>query len=409
MVGQPYGVDGALRDATPQPYGGGALRDATPPPPPRSALLRGGYGAAPSSPANSFHSRNASPAASLRAKKWQDAYAELQEEEWQARDDLVRHCDEETSLALETERLRQQFDQEKAETSVAIAQFTKRIDSLTQDNRKLEMKLMRTQSREAIKDTEAATVKKEVLEKTKAIEQVMRDLEQKQRDALSRVKSIAKIMLMASSSSSQDTANSSMGRSCAGAFGTSLGGGVMLEGTVSSLAGRPGAQPGSNHASEHFGGIGPRSANLLAAPLAGYLPAQPLDTAAAGASSDTKAWAESIKANLEHFGDVQVFHDTSTRECPCCMEMIDAAYRIRPRKCLHVFHIECLLQWWTEGTCPICSVSFAPEDSASISGGRGPPRSSGAAAQPAGLPGPNTFGGLDLLSALPPTSFGASC
>ena len=34
-------------------------------------------------------------------------------------------------------------------------------------------------------------------------------------------------------------------------------------------------------------------------------------------------------------------------------QMMVSPYRIKPRKCPHVFHIECLLQWWTEGTCPV--------------------------------------------------------
>merc|ERR1712232_1392999 len=77
--------------------------------------------------------------------------------------------------------------------------------------------------------------------------------------------------------------------------------------------------------------------------------------------ADARRWFQSVKANLEHFGDVEVFIDGSTRECACCCEQMNTAYRIRPRKCRHVYHIECLLQWWTEGTCPVCSVSFAPE------------------------------------------------
>eukprot|EP00928_Gymnodinium_smaydae_P068946 TRINITY_DN52261_c0_g1_i1.p2 TRINITY_DN52261_c0_g1~~TRINITY_DN52261_c0_g1_i1.p2 ORF type:complete len:148 (+),score=11.78 TRINITY_DN52261_c0_g1_i1:213-656(+) len=127
-------------------------------------------------------------------------------------------------------------------------------------------------------------------------------------------------------------------------------------------------------------------------------------------------------------------------------------YRIRPRKCRHVFHIECLLQWWTEGTCPVCSVSFAPSgppaqgddagagapDAAAVLPPRpcpggdwhgpgvgrhpaasqvssaGPPGRGGARergsgsipsrgggvspilSRPAGLPGPNTFGGAGV-------------
>jgi hypothetical protein len=112
-------------------------------------------------------------------------------------------------------------------------------------------------------------------------------------------------------------------------------------------------------------------------------------------------------------------------------------YRIRPKKCRHVFHIECMLQWWTEGTCPVCGVSFAPDgqprlpaaasseggggrltrspshgstahpvrgpggDRASSPGGRRRPGSRSPSprpllSRPAGLPGPGTFGGGEL-------------
>merc|ERR1719401_2167690 len=54
---------------------------------------------------------------------------------------------------------------------------------------------MRSQLRESAKESEVAVVKKEVLEKTAAIEQVMRDLQQKQQATLSRVKNVASAML----------------------------------------------------------------------------------------------------------------------------------------------------------------------------------------------------------------------
>lgn len=79
------------------------------------------------------------------------------------------------------------------------------------------------------------------------------------------------------------------------------------------------------------------------------------------ADEDMNRWFHSMKANLEHFGNVDVFIDESPRECACCLEQMATAFRIRPRRCQHVFHIECLLQWWTEGTCPVCRQSFAPD------------------------------------------------
>lgn len=75
----------------------------------------------------------------------------------------------------------------------------------------------------------------------------------------------------------------------------------------------------------------------------------------------TKKWFQAMKANLEEFGEVEVFVQDAPRECLCCNQQISTCYRVRPRRCGHVFHVECLLRWWSEGTCPVCHVSFAPE------------------------------------------------
>jgi len=75
-----------------------------------------------------------------------------------------------------------------------------------------------------------------------------------------------------------------------------------------------------------------------------------------------RRWFAQMQANLEQYGDVEVFSDETTQECMCCNQPISTSWRVRPRKCSHVFHIECLLNSWTEGTCPVCHVSFAPEE-----------------------------------------------
>ncbi|CAE8641610.1 unnamed protein product, partial [Polarella glacialis] len=74
-------------------------------------------------------------------------------------------------------------------------------------------------------------------------------------------------------------------------------------------------------------------------------------------------WFQAMKANLEEFGDVEVFLEHQPQECMSCCQPIEAAYRARPRKCSHIFHVECLLHCWSEGTCPVCRASFAPEAS----------------------------------------------
>jgi len=69
-----------------------------------------------------------------------------------------------------------------------------------------------------------------------------------------------------------------------------------------------------------------------------------------------------LKQRLESLGHVLVFSSSRPEACSSCLNQMKAsAPRIRPKRCDHVFHIECLVLYWAEGLCPVCRCSFAFE------------------------------------------------
>lgn len=289
------------------------------------------------------------------------------------------------NLGAEVASLRDQLEREQSETNATLVEYSKRIESATQENKKLQMKLMRSQLRDSAKDSEVAVVKKEVLEKTAAIEQVMRDLQQRQQATLSRVKNVASAMVTACQAPSRETASpGQVSRvlidGLQGAPNIHSGGGFTVpDGIVANapadevrsvLTGFSASLP--NGRSPTAASSPPRRREAVNSRFGTSSPSSrtgarhDLSTAVAlverGAEdADEHRWFQSVKNNLEHFGNVDVFFDNTERDCSACLEVMGTPYGIRPRKCQHVFHIECLLQWWTEGTCPVCSSSFAPD------------------------------------------------
>lgn len=78
------------------------------------------------------------------------------------------------------------------------------------------------------------------------------------------------------------------------------------------------------------------------------------------------ATQQALKQRLQALGDVVVY--TSDKFEACCASgrsIPPGSLRVRPRRCDHVFLIECIVPYWAEGLCPVCRCSFAhdnPED-----------------------------------------------
>lgn len=321
---------------------------------------------APSFSGGSVGAPSFSPSSGTRttfSRNWQDAVFQLQDEQQQVRSDLDSRSSEATVLANEITKLREQLEREKAETSVAISQYTRKIETLGQENNRLQMKLMRSQQKESTKDSEAATIKREVLEKTSAIEKVMRDFQQREHAMLSRVNALTQDM-QAKCSLLQDRPGSPVSSLGSRAIAPAV---VLTndipQGLVASASATGAAvlSNGYSPAFETASMSGPKPPITSGALHYMQLNREALRSGNDTADGDTQKWFQSVKSNLEYFGEVEVFNSSIVQDCACCMEQINTQYRIRPKKCSHVFHVECLLQWWTEGTCPVCGVSFAPD------------------------------------------------
>lgn len=211
---------------------------------------RGGVqpGAAPPPRTGGSHAPGGDPT----VVKWREAYYELQEERRRVEQDLGTKRDQVTNLSSEVHGLRDRLERERMETQTSMDQYHRRIETINEDNKRLETKLVRTQSRESAKDSEATDVKREVLEKTAAIERALRELQQQQQATLSRVKAIATSMLTACSGPPKEfdraaspSSSAVGGRVETGALDLALGGGGTLviggsnmrsSGSVASLA-----------------------------------------------------------------------------------------------------------------------------------------------------------------------------
>lgn len=269
-------------------------------------------------------------------------------------------------LASEVLRLREELSCERAETDAAAQQFTRKIEALTSENRRLQEHLVGAHARESLQDSEAMVVKREVLEKTAAIEQAMRELQAQQQVAVGRVKGLVNVML-ATCAGQQDEAGragpglaEASGHAALGAAAGPLSGGFGTRPTRSSAASVASGRAGGGRAGEAH--LRRPAVQVVPGPAGGLAVRQP-ERAGEGSpdSAETQMWFQSVKSNLERYGSVEVFVDSTVMDCACCLENLASVYRIRPRQCGHVFHIECLLQSWTEGSCPVCGASFAPQ------------------------------------------------
>jgi hypothetical protein len=112
---------------------------------------------------------------------------------------------------------------------------------------------------------------------------------------------------------------------------------------------------------------------MLQAPLANATQVAPSngivtvdEGAPTGASILDPETQQLLKKRLQSLGDV-VVHASDKFEACCASGRVipPGALRVRPRRCDHVFLVECLMPYWAEGLCPVCRCSFAydrPQD-----------------------------------------------
>jgi len=204
-----------------------------------------------------------------------------------------------------------------------VADLARQLEALERDNKHLNMKLMKVQMQDSAKLSDVTTVKKEVVTKTMELEKMMRDFQQTHQQALfAKVKSVTGAMLTAC----QKPDLSSQIR-------TPVPTDEMLKM----------AEP------ENLGALGGAATS---APESGAEPQ-------GGAFMDPET-QQALKRRLQSLGDVVVFTSDNFEACCASGRAIPpGALRIRPRRCDHIFLVECLLPYWAEGLCPVCRTSFA--------------------------------------------------
>lgn len=279
------------------------------------------------SPSNQRAPAKPSPEPDARAlspepARYQEAYLELDQEKRRLQSELRGKSEESVSLAREAQLLREQIAREQEKRKEKVAELARTLEGLERDNKHLNMKLMKVQMQDSAKLSDVTTVKKEVVTKTMELEKMMRDFQQTHQQVLfTKVKGITGAMLAVCQKPD---------------FSMEIPTPVPTTESLGNVMG---------------GGAG--EAFSSTAPAAEGQSASYMDP-------ETQ---QALKRRLQSLGDVVVFTSDNFEAC-CASErsIPPGALRIRPRRCDHVFLIECLLPYWAEGLCPVCRTSFAYEN-----------------------------------------------
>eukprot|EP00928_Gymnodinium_smaydae_P023568 TRINITY_DN19402_c0_g1_i1.p1 TRINITY_DN19402_c0_g1~~TRINITY_DN19402_c0_g1_i1.p1 ORF type:complete len:576 (+),score=68.91 TRINITY_DN19402_c0_g1_i1:89-1729(+) len=271
------------------------------------------------------------------AQRWQEAYLELEQEKRRAQNE-VRAADEEiASMREEIKRLREQIDGEQTRRNERVAEVSREVEELERENKQLSMRLIKVQMQDSAKQTDVATVKKDVVARTMELEKILREFQQNHQDKLfTRLWTVTAAMQ-----------------------GTCQRPGVTVQiqtprGTDDDLS--PGGQPS----------MSPASPVLTTGAQAGTGPGANATGDGNGGTFLDPEIQQALKRRLQSLGDVVVYSNEKYEACCASGRVIPpGALRVRPRRCDHVFLVECLMPYWAEGLCPCCRCSFAydrPQD-----------------------------------------------
>ena len=177
-------------------------------------------------------------------------------------------------------------------------------------NKLLQAQFAQLQLRGSSRAADATALKREVVAKTMELEKLVREFQQVHADLFSRAQSLSDSMLRLADDKHEH----------------------QMDSLPDQGANSGGMKPRTAPAPSQFSSLGP------------------LD-------EETQ---QALKARLQSLGDVVVF--ASDKFDACCASghsIPPGALRVRPRRCDHVFLIECLMPYWVEGLCPVCRCSFA--------------------------------------------------
>jgi len=309
--------------------------------------------------------------------RWRALCRELEEETRKAAEDVREKDSERAKLSSEVRRLRELLDKERSDTEQTVKQYQEKIEKEQRESTRMQMKLMKAQLHGNTQTSEATVVKRDVVDKTNEMLEAMKELREQQQQAFKQVKNLTYAMLRTCSHPTHGGTGSTAG---VGSPPGSDVGALILNGVTANLTARsPPRSPASSVARSalltqspgvpqrpaFWQGSSPHVADSEAVP---HRVQQVNNSPNSVMTSDhgTSQWFQAMKANLEQYGNVEVFINDKPQECMSCCQQILTPYRVRPRRCSHTFHVECLLQWWNEGTCPTCRTSFAPEAPQSV-------------------------------------------
>eukprot|EP00438_Fugacium_kawagutii_P024185 Skav213507 [mRNA] locus=scaffold656:13431:16169:+ [translate_table: standard] len=242
-------------------------------------------------------------------------------------------------LQREAASLREQIQEEQRRRQSRVSDLQEQLHRLEGQNRQLRAQLSQAQLQNTSKVSDATALKREVVAKTMELEKLAREFQQSQSDLFSRVHSVSDSLLKMSRDNVRDQAQSQK-------FSTTGG----------SL---PRASQNGNGRNEWNGEPAASASPEVGVPSSKFVPLQPSLSQFASLSVDDDT-LQALKSRLQSLGDVLVF--TSDKFDACCASghsIPPGAVRVRPRRCDHVFLVECLMPYWVEGLCPVCRCSFA--------------------------------------------------
>jgi len=215
--------------------------------------------------------------------------------------ELQRNSDQMEELSKRAEQLREQIQKEQKRKHSIIIGLDEHFRSLQEDNEQLRGKLLTTHSQNIAHTSDATFVKRDIVTKTMELERALREFHQGQQDQLfSRIWDVTKAM---------------------------------------------------NEACTRASGDVPRPSNGVAIAIPDE------DQGCLPLSVEAQ---QALKRRLQSLGDVVVYASAKFEACSATGHPIPpGALRVRPRRCDHVFLVECLMPYWAEGVCPVCRCSFA--------------------------------------------------
>lgn len=268
------------------------------------------------------HAESALPQGSIGhfAQDWQEAYLELEQNKRKVQSELRDKKEEIGSRAREAQQLREQIRHEQERRKEQVAELARQLENMERENKQLNMRFMKVQMQDSAKMTDVTTVKKEVVAKTMELEKMMREFQQTHQERLfSRVSDVTSAML--------------------------------------SVCQRPDVTMQL---------LTPPATDECLAPMVGLgssMPAVEEEPTGMFLDSETQ---QALKSRLQSLGDVVVYGSDKFEACCASGRAIPpGALRVRPRRCDHVFLVECLMPYWAEGLCPVCRCSFGydtPQD-----------------------------------------------